>query len=751
MSLNGFQLGIPQHQPLAAFAEVHLHPGLSPGTFEVQDHAVTEDGVTYGLAKAEAGLRNLAAAEQVAATHRLVTTKRTADAVGQPHFLNQAFRNLAYEARHLVVGLAAIQASGFGKGHYQILHGPGDADVGQSTLFLEAAGFFQAHLVREQAFFHAHQEHVREFQALGAVQGHQLNAVFVLVGLGIASLQRRVTEESCQWRQIFVFFAVFEVACSADQLLEVFYPGLAFLAFFRFVIGDQPRLLDDGLGHQVQRHIHALGGEVLDQLDKRAKGTGRTTGQAFVGHQLAHRFPHRHIAVARMVADCFDGFFADTTGWHVDDPFQRGVIAPSFEQPQVSHGVLDFGAFEEALTAIDTVWDALAQQSFFQNPRLGVGTIQNRDIAARQAGFQRAFDGFDNVAGFVMFVERGVQIDRFAFAAIGPEFFAQAPGVVGDQGVGSLQDTRGGAIVLFQTNGFGVGEVFGILVDVLDFRAAPAVNRLVIVAHHHQAVAALGQQAQPGVLHGVGVLELVHQNVPEALLIVRQQPRMVPPQIESTQQQLGEVDNACAQASGLVGFINAAHGRQEQVAAGLNVLWTQAFVFLPVDEPLGLTGRPALFVQTELADHPLDQPLLVVAVENLERLAQARFLPVRPQQAVRQAVEGTDPHAGRVDTHQLLDALAHLGSGLVGEGHRQDGVGRGVFDLDQPGDTVHQHSGFTGTSTGQDQLTTHGGCYSLALGIVEGVQQKGEIIAHQGILGGGDTPGKLRFALADES
>ncbi|MND88372.1 hypothetical protein D3C80_803970 [compost metagenome] len=78
-------------------------------------------------------------------------------------------------------------------------------------------------------------------------------------------------------------------------------------------------------------------------------------------------------------------------------------------------------------------------------------------------------------------------------------------------------------------------------------------------------------------------------------------------------------------------------------------------------------------------------------------------------------------------------------------------MGRGVFDLDQPGDTVHQHSGFTGTSTGQDQLTTHGGRYGLALGIVEGVQQKGEIIAHRGILGGRDTPGKLRFALTDES
>ena len=63
---------------------------------------------------------------------------------------------------------------------------------------------------------------------------------------------------------------------------------------------------------------------------------------------------------------------------------------------------------------------------------------------------------------------------------------------------------------------------------------------------------------------------------------------------------------------------------------------------------------------------------------------------------------------------------------------------------------MHQHSGFTGTSTGQDQLTTHAGSYGLALGIVEGVQQKGEIIAHRGILGGGVTPGKPCIVLADE-
>jgi len=72
-----------------------------------------------------------------------------------------------------------------------------------------------------------------------------------------------------------------------------------------------------------------------------------------------------------------------------------------------------------------------------------------------------------------------------------------------------------------------------------------------------------------------------------------------------------------------------------------------------------------------------------------------------------------------------------------------------VLDLDLPGDTVHQQSGFTRASTGQDQLTANGGRYSLALGIVEGVQQKGEIIAHRRILWPPGKWGKCQCRLVD--
>ena len=219
-----------------------------------------------------------------------------------------------------------------------------------------------------------------------------------------------------------------------------------------------------------------------------------------------------------------------------------------------------------------------------------------------------------------MLVEGGVQGQRLAITDVGAQLLAEAPLVVGDQRVGGIEDVGRGAIVLLQTDDLGIGEIAVELLDVLDLRPAPAVDRLIVVTHHHQALATLGEKAQPGVLHGVGVLELVDQDMAEAALVMLQQAGIVAPQVEGAQQQFGEVNDAGTRASGLVGFIDAAHGGEEQVAAGLDALRADALVLLPVDEPLRLLGRPALFVEAQFTDHPLDQALLIVGVENLEVL-----------------------------------------------------------------------------------------------------------------------------------
>jgi hypothetical protein len=126
-------------------------------------------------------------------------------------------------------------------------------------------------------------------------------------------------------------------------------------------------------------------------------------------------------------------------------------------------------------------------------------------------------------------------------------------GLLRDQGIGGLEDVAGGAVVLLQAHHLGVGIVALEALDVLHPRAAPAIDRLVVVAHQEEVVPVPGQQAQPGVLDGIGILELVHQHVGEALLVVVADVGAVAPQLVGAQQQLGEIDQAGALAGRLVG------------------------------------------------------------------------------------------------------------------------------------------------------------------------------------------------------
>ena len=75
-----------------------------------------------------------------------------------------------------------------------------------------------------------------------------------------------------------------------------------------------------------------------------------------------------------------------------------------------------------------------------------------------------------------MFVESRVQINCFAFAAVRPQLFAHASAVIGNQSIGRFEDAGRGAIVLLQTNGLGIREVCGVLVDIFNLGATPALN-----------------------------------------------------------------------------------------------------------------------------------------------------------------------------------------------------------------------------------------------------------------------------------
>src|SRR5207244_1019810 len=62
-----------------------------------------------------------------------------------------------------------------------LLLGSRHADERQPPFFFQLLGFFPAAFVRQQAFLHGRDKDDRELQPFGGVQGHDRNAILVLV------------------------------------------------------------------------------------------------------------------------------------------------------------------------------------------------------------------------------------------------------------------------------------------------------------------------------------------------------------------------------------------------------------------------------------------------------------------------------------------------------------------------------------------------------------------------------------------
>lgn len=421
------------------------------------------------------------------------------------------------------------------------------------------------------------------------------------------------------------------------------------------------------------------------------------------------RFPQRDALRACLAAHFVQRAVADATGGRVDRALEGGVIVAVGQQAQVGQCVLDFGTLEEAHATVHAVRHLFAQQRFFQRARLRVAAVEHGHFGVAATIAHPLAGTLDDVARLVHLVVRGVQVDRLAVAAVGPQLLADAIRVVRDHRIGGTEDVGGGAVVLFQADGLRAREVAQEALHVLDLGTAPTVDGLVIVANHEHVAGIAGQHAHEGVLDGIGVLELVHQDFAEARAVVRQQGRVVTQQFVRAQQQFGEVDQAGAVAARLVLDVGLAHGFQPRVVRfGLDVLRAAAFVLLRVDPPRDLLGRVFAVVQFQRLHHALDQPQLIVRVHHLEAFGQLRVLPVQAQQAVGQAVEGTDPHATAAIGQLCVDAVAHLAGRLVGEGHRENAVGRHAIDFMQPGNAVGKYAGLAGTGTGQHQVVAGG-------------------------------------------
>ncbi len=258
------------------------------------------------------------------------------------------------------------------------------------------------------------------------------------------------------------------------------------------------------------------------------------------------------------------------------------------------------------------------------------------------------------------------------------------------------------AVVLLQADDVFDVVIAGELAHIAHFRAAKSVNRLVIVAHGKHRIALARQQLQPLVLQAVGVLEFVHQNVLETLLVMRPQVGIARQQLMAAQQQLGKIHHALALALRIVLSKNRLFLLLVR-AKGIHLAGAQALLLVAVDKIRHLTRREFFLIHIHGLHQALDGRLLIAHVQNLESLGQIGLVVMQAQQAVTQTVKRANPQALRMQRQHCRQPGQHLLGGLVGERHRQHTLRRHPIVANQIRNARGQHPRLATPRPGQNQ------------------------------------------------
>ena len=658
----------------------------------------------------------------------------------------------------------------------------GDADIGQPALFLEAGAtaLVEGALMGKQPLLPAGQEDGLELQPLGRVQRHDRDGVHLGVLLGVHD-QRHMLQEGGQ-RVIGLHGAdeFLEVLQSARRLgRAIVLPHLGVAGFLEDLLGEVGVLG----GGQLLGPAHQIG-------DHPAQRVARLGLQLLGFHHLHRRRDQRHAAGAGIIVQQPHGGVAEPALGRVDDPLEGQIVGRLADAAEIGERVAHLHPLVEARTADHPVVQPHGDEAVLELAHLERGAHQDRHVVeiVVLAPLQ-ILDRLADRPRLLLRIPAGIDLDLLVLGVgiVGEQRLAEPVLVMGDQMRGRAEDVGGGAIIALQPDHRRAGKVPVEAQDVVDLGAAPAIDRLVVVADaadvdrrplrrarlggarlRHGAGArrlpkrgaapglaphlrTLGQKPQPEILGDVGVLVLVHQDVAEAVVILGEDVRVVPEDGDRMQQEIAEIAGVEGLQPRLIGgveFPSLAVGEGPRVALG-NVLRRQRLV-LPAIQHVGEgAGRPALVVEILGLDELLDQPDLVVGVENGEVRLQPGEFRVAAQDLHADRVEGAEPrHALDLFADQKADALLHLARGLVGEGHGEDLRGPGPAGGEDMGDARRQDARLARAGAGQHQHRALGGLHGGALLGIEA----GEIVRRAGIAGhpagrqrtGGDAAGTGR-------
>ena len=169
---------------------------------------------------------------------------------------------------------------------------------------------------------------------------------------------------------------------------------------------------------------------------------------------------------------------------HVDDALEGEVVGALRDDAEEGHRVADLLPLVEARTADDAVVEPDLDEAVLEGARLEGRAHQDRHVVEVVAAPLRLLDLLADGARLLVRVPGGMDVDLgvLGIVAVGEQRLAEAAFIVGDEVRGGAEDMRGRAVVALQPDDGRARKILVEAQDVVDLGAAPAIDRLVVVA-----------------------------------------------------------------------------------------------------------------------------------------------------------------------------------------------------------------------------------------------------------------------------
>ena len=323
--------------------------------------------------------------------------------------------------------------------------------------------------------------------------------------------------------------------------------------------------------------------------------------------------------------------------------------------------------------------------------RLVVAAIEHGVIGIACALFELVRRDADrHILRFVVGVAAGGDANLLARAVFRPQFLLEQLVVVPDQAVGGVEDARRGAVVLFELDDAQCRVIDLQLAQVLDVRAAPRVDGLVVVAHRRERAALADQRTQQAVLRAVGVLVFVDQQIAQTSPPALARFFVALEELHRQADEVIEIHRLVSAQRALVFGVEACSDHLEFVVSQLVGLRRRdEGVFPRRNLPLQLARHALVDAAGEVGDDLHG----VRRVEDRKLRLQPAHRRLLADDAHAECMEGAQREpARRAPTHETGDALLHFVRSLVGEGDCGDVLRTEAALLDQVGDLVRDHA-----------------------------------------------------------